>query len=191
MEVFQPVNIVPGLTVFGLTFITMTLFPDTFVHITLETTGFHSEVFYPCNANDCNHNSELPCYRTFSRSALFGQTPLHISFLYSLCAFLGFFFGIFLGITCRETQVLALGNIYIISSTLLGGAWMDLRILGETIEKITDLLPFSHAIEASRIVLSGRQDDTWVHLGVACLYALVFFMLAVVFFRRKMRSDNK
>ncbi len=25
MEVFQPVNIVPGLTVFGLTFITMTL----------------------------------------------------------------------------------------------------------------------------------------------------------------------
>jgi len=68
---------------------------------------------------------------------------------------------------------------------------MDLRILGETIEKITDLLPFSHAIEASRIVLSDRQDDTWVHLGVACLYALVFFMLAVVFFRRKMRSDNK
>jgi len=122
--------------------------------------------------------------------------PFSVKLLYTFLSFIPFvlfsvFFGIFLGITCRETQVLALGNIYIISSTLLGGAWMDLRILGETIEKITDLLPFSHAIEASRIVLSGRQDDTWVHLGVACLYALVFFMLAVVFFRRKMRSDNK
>jgi ABC-2 type transport system permease protein len=86
---------------------------------------------------------------------------------------------------------MAIGNIYIIASTLLGGAWMDLNVLGETLKKITDFLPFSHAIEASRIVLSGRPDNLWIHLGIVCLYALVFFVLAVFFFRRKMRSDNK
>ena len=119
-----------------------------------------------------------------------------MTLVYTLVSFLPYilfsvFIGIFLGVICNETQIMALGNIYIIASALLGGAWMDLNILGENIKKITEVLPFSHAIEASRIVLSGRQDDIWQHLIIVCIYAILFFLLSVYFFNRKMKSDNK
>ena len=129
-------------------------------------------------------------------TGLFVGVPLSVKLLFTFLSFIPFvlfsgFLGIFLGTICRETQVLAVGNIFIIACPLLGGAWMDVNILGETLKKITDLLPFSHAIEASRIVLSGRPDNLWIHLGVVCLYAFVFFVLAVFFFSRKMRSDYR
>ncbi|MFA5302713.1 MAG: ABC transporter permease [Bacteroidales bacterium] len=200
MGVFQPVNIVPGLTVFGFTFITMSLglliakdksssFLTRLFISPLKPWDFILGYFIPV----------LPMAVIIAGSCLvtglFVGVPLSVKLLYTFLSFIPFvlfsgFFGIFLGTVCRETQVLAVGNIYVIASPLLGGAWMDLNILGETLKKITDFLPFSHAIEASRIVLSGRPDPVWIHLGVVCLYALVFFILAVFFFRRKMRSDN-
>jgi ABC-type multidrug transport system permease subunit len=101
------------------------------------------------------------------------------------------FFGVFLGVVCNEAQIMAIGNIYIIASALLGGAWMDLNILGEKIKSFTEILPFSHAIEFSRIVLSDRQENIWIHLMIVSGYALVFFFLSTYFFKRKMNSDNK
>jgi ABC-2 type transport system permease protein len=200
MDVFQPVNIVPGLTVFGFAFITMSLglliakdksssFLTRLFISPLRPWEFILGYFIPV----------LPMAVIIAGSCLvtglFVGVPLSVTLLYTFLSYIPFvlfsgFFGIFLGTVCRETQVLAIGNIYVIASPLLGGAWMDVNILGETLRKITDLLPFSHAIEASRIVLSGRPDPIWIHLGVVCLYALVFFVLAVFFFHRKMSSDN-
>jgi ABC-2 type transport system permease protein len=201
MEVFQPVNIVPGLTIFGFTFITM------FLGLLIakdKSSSFLTRLFVsPLKPWDFIMGYFVPvlpmaiiiavsCLLT----GLFVGVPLSVKLLYTFFSFIPFvlfsgFLGIFLGTVCRETQVLAIGNIYIIASPLLGGAWMDLNILGDTLKKIADILPFTHAIEASRIVLSGRPDNLWIHLGVVCLYALVFFVLAVFFFRRKMRSDYR
>ncbi|HOO42687.1 MAG TPA: ABC transporter permease [Bacteroidales bacterium] len=201
IEVFQPVNIVPGLTVFGFTFITMflglliakdkssSLLTRLFIS-PLKPKDFILGYFIPV----------LPMAALIAFSCLltgiFVGVPVSSKLIWTFLSFIPYvffsgFMGIFLGITCREAQIMAIGNIYIIASSLLGGAWMDLNILGETLKKITDFLPFSHAIEASRIVLSGRPDNLWIHLGVVCLYALVFFVLAVFFFGRKMRSDNR
>ncbi len=201
IEVFLPVNIVPGLTVFGFTFITM------FLGLLIakdKSSSFLTRLFVsPLKPWDFILGYFIPVLPmavliTVSClvAGLFVGVPLSVNLIYTFLSFIPFvlfsgFFGIFLGILCRESQVMAIGNIYIIASSLLGGAWMDLNILGKTLQKITDLLPISHAIEASRIVLSGRSDNLWIHLGVVCLYALVFFILAVFLFRRKMRSDNK
>ena len=119
-----------------------------------------------------------------------------MTLVYTLVSFIPYilfsvFIGIFFGVICNETQVMAIGNIYIIASALLGGAWMDLNILGENIVKVTAVLPFSHAIEASRIVLTGSQDNIWIHLLIVGIYAVLFCFLAVYFFNRKMKSDNK
>ncbi|MFA5443529.1 MAG: ABC transporter permease [Bacteroidales bacterium] len=201
MEVFQPVNIVPGLTIFGFTFITM------FLGLLIakdKSSSFLTRLFVsPLKPWDFIMGYFVPvlpmaviiavsCLVT----GLFVGVPLSVKLLFTFLSFIPFvlfsgFLGIFLGTICRETQVLAVGNIFIIACPLLGGAWMDVNILGETLKKITDLLPFSHAIEASRIVLSGRPDNLWIHLGVVCLYAFVFFVLAVFFFSRKMRSDYR
>jgi ABC-2 type transport system permease protein len=127
---------------------------------------------------------------------VFVGLPVSMKIVYTLVSFIPYilfsvFIGIFLGVVCNEAQIMAIGNIYIIASALLGGAWMDLNILGETIKSITVILPFSHAIEFSRIILSGRQGDIWIHLVIVTGYAILFFFLSVYFFTMKMKSDNK
>jgi ABC-2 type transport system permease protein len=127
---------------------------------------------------------------------VFVGVPVSFKILYSLISFVPYilfsiFVGIFLGVVCNESQIMAIGNIYIIASALLGGAWMDLNMLGDTIKNITEVLPFSHAIEFSRIILSDRQENIWIHLIVVSGYAIIFFFLSVYFFTRKMKSDNK
>ncbi|HBG53356.1 MAG TPA: ABC transporter permease, partial [Rikenellaceae bacterium] len=158
IEVFQPVNIVPGLTVFGFTFITM------FLGMLIakdKSSSFLTRLFIsPLRPRDFILGYFIPVLPMAAIIAvsclvtgLFVGIPLSVKLVYTFLSFIPFvlfsgFFGIFLGVLCRETQVMAVGNIYIIASALLGGAWMDLEILGKTLKTITDFLPFSHAIEA-------------------------------------------
>ena len=41
-------------------------------------------------------------------------------------------------------------------SAWLSGVWFDLELVGGTFEKIANLLPFSHAVELERAVVSGN-----------------------------------
>lgn len=201
IDVFQPVNIVPGITIFGFTFITM------FLGLLIardKSSSFLTRLFIsPLKPRDFIIGYSIPL---LPFSLIIGivclvigiavGVPTSMTLVYTLVSFIPYilfsvFIGIFLGVICNETQLMAIGNIYIIASALLGGAWMDLNILGENIKKITEVLPFSHAIEASRIVLAGSQDNIWIHLLIVSIYAVLFFLLAVYFFNRKMKSDNK
>lgn len=201
IDVFKPVNIVPGITIFGFTFITM------FLGLLIakdKSSSFLTRLFIsPLKPKDFIIGYSIPL---LPFSLIIGivcliigivvGVPTSLTLVYTLVSFIPYilfsvFIGIFLGVICNETQIMAIGNIYIIASALLGGAWMDLNILGENIKKITEVLPFSHAIEASRIVLAGRQDNIWIHLLIVSIYAVLFFLLSVYFFNRKMKSDNK
>lgn len=201
IDVFQPVNIVPGITIFGFTFITM------FLGLLIardKSSSFLTRLFIsPLKPGDFIIGYSIPL---LPFSLIIGivclvigiavGVPTSMTLVYTLVSFIPYilfsvFIGIFLGVICNETQLMAIGNIYIIASALLGGAWMDLNILGENIKNVTEILPFSHAIEASRIVLAGSQDNIWIHLLIVSIYAVLFFLLAVYFFNRKMKSDNK
>jgi ABC-2 type transport system permease protein len=200
-DVFKPVNIVPGITIFGFTFTSM------FLGLLIakdKSSSFLIRLFIsPLKPKDFIIGYSIPL---LPFSLIIGMVclvmgivvgvPTSMTLVYTLVSFIPYilfsvFIGIFLGVICNETQIMAIGNIYIIASALLGGAWMDLNILGENIKKVTEVLPFSHAIEASRIVLAGRQDNIWIHLMIVSIYAVLFFLLAVYFFNRKMKSDNK
>ncbi|HYX07896.1 MAG TPA: ABC transporter permease [Bacteroidales bacterium] len=201
IDVFKPVNIVPGITIFGFTFTTM------FLGLLIakdKSSSFLTRLFIsPLKPKDFIIGYSIPL---LPFSLIIGivclvigivvGVPTSLTLVYTLISFVPYilfsvFIGIFLGVICNETQIMAIGNIYIIASALLGGAWMDLNILGDNIKKITEVLPFSHAIEASRIVLSGKQDNIWIHLLIVSIYAVLFFLLAVYFFNKKMKSDNK
>lgn len=201
IDVFKPVSIVPGITIFGFTFTTM------FLGLLIakdKRSSFLNRLFIsPLQPNDFIIGYSIPL---LPFSLIIGVVcliigvivglPVSMTLLYTLVSFIPYilfsvFIGIFLGVVCNEAQVMAIGNIYIIASALLGGAWMDLNVLGETIKSITEFLPFSHAIELSRIVLSGRQENIWIHLMVLSVYTIVFFFLSAYFFKRKMKSDNK
>lgn len=201
IEVFKPVNIVPGISIFGITFTTM------FLGLLIardKSSSFLTRLFIsPLTPKDFIIGYFIP---VLPFSFIIGTCclivgiiigiPISLTLLYTFFSFIPYmlfsaFIGVFLGTLCNETQIMALGNIYIIASSILGGAWMDLHILGENLKSITEILPFSHAIEASRIVLSGRPDNIWIHLLIVSVYAIVFFFLSVFFFNRKSKSDNK
>ncbi len=201
IEVFKPVSIVPGITIFGFTFITM------FLGLLIakdKSTSFLTRLFIsPLKPKDFIIGYSIPLL-PFSLIigvaclivGVFVGLPVSLKIVYTLISFIPYilfsvFVGIFLGVVCNEAQIMAIGNIYIIASALLGGAWMDLNMLGDTIKNITEFLPFSHAIEFSRIILSDRQENIWIHLIIVSGYAIIFFFLSVYFFTRKMKSDNK
>ena len=201
VDVFKPVSIVPGITIFGFTFTTM------FLGLLIardKSTSFLTRLFIsPLKSKDFIIGYSIPLL-PFSLiigivcliiGVLVGL-PVSLTLIYTLISFIPYilfsvFIGVFLGVVCNEAQILTIGNIYIISSALLGGAWMDLNILGKTIKSITEFLPFSHAIEFSRIILSGREENIWIHLVIVSGYAIIFFILSAYFFTRKMKSDNK
>ncbi len=197
VEVFRPVNIVPGLTVFGFTFTTMSI---GLLMAKDKSSSYLTRLFIsPLKARDFIFGYFFPslpvsfiiavcCLLT----GILVGVPLSWNLLFTFLSFLPFilfssFVGVFLGTVCNETQIVGLGNLYIISSSILGGAWMDLNILGKSMKIITEILPFSHAIEASRIVLSGRPDYIWIHLLIVTGYAILFFFFSVFFFNKKMK----
>jgi len=200
IDVFKPENIVPGITIFGFTFITM------FLGLLIakdKSSSLLTRLFIsPLRPKDYIIGYFVPML-PFSfiiavvcmSMGLITGIPVSLGLLFTLISFIPYvlfsiFIGIFLGIICNETQIMAVGNIYIIASAILGGAWMDTNILGKNMKSITEILPFSHAIEASRIVLSERHDKIGVHVLIVSVYMLLFFFLSVYFFNRKMKSDH-
>ncbi len=65
--------------------------------------------------------------------------------------------GMVLGSLFTENQVAAAGSIIIVVISLFSGAWMDLEMVGGIFEKIGYILPFAHAVDASRAVINGAQ----------------------------------
>jgi len=201
IEIFKPVNIVPGITIFGFTFTTM------FIGLLIardKSSSFLIRLFIsPLKPKDYIIGYFIPLL-PFSLiiavccliAGIIVGIPVSLNLLYTFILFIPFvlfsaFIGVFLGTTCNESQIMALGNIYIIAGSFLGGAWIDINLLGEKIKSIAEVLPFFHAIEASRIVLSGRHESYCIHLLIVGIYAIVFFFLSIYFFNRKMKSDNK
>lgn len=201
IEVFKPVNIVPGITIFGFTFTTM------FLGLLMakdKSSSFLTRLFVsPLSAMDFLVGYAIPL---FPFTILIGVSclvvgvfvglPISWGLLYTFLSFVPFivfsvFLGVFLGTIFSESQVMAFGNIYIIAGSFLGGAWMDINMLGDGIKSVAEVLPFFHAIEAGRILLSGRTDNIFLHLSIVSMYAIIFFLLSLYFFNRKMKSDDK
>lgn len=95
--------------------------------------------------------------------------------------------GMVLGTTLTVNQVSA-AYAAILLLTIFGGAWVDLATLGGAFEAVANLLPFSHALDATRAVMADgagladiATDLAWV-LG----YTGTTMALAIVLFRRQM-----
>lgn len=95
--------------------------------------------------------------------------------------------GMLLGSVLTSQQV---GFAYaaVLLPTIFAGAWFELEIFGEGFTRAMNLLPFAHALDATRdVMVDGAGfgdiagDFAWV-LG----YAVVFFILGVLAFRRRM-----
>lgn len=74
-------------------------------------------------------------------------------------------------------------------SAWLSGAWFDLNLVGGAFQKIANLLPFSHAVNAARLTLAGDWSAATGDLLWVSGYALVALTAAIWAFSHKMRAD--
>jgi ABC-2 type transport system permease protein len=72
--------------------------------------------------------------------------------------------------------------------TILGGTWMDLEEIGGVLQTIGGVLPFAHAIDATRAVMADGAGfgDISTDLMWVGGYTIGVVVIAIVVFRRKM-----
>jgi ABC-2 type transport system permease protein len=96
--------------------------------------------------------------------------------------------GMILGSLLTENQVAGAGSFVIIISSLFGGAWMDLNMVGGVFKNIGYALPFAHAIDATRAIYTGAaligiaSNIYWV-VG----YAILFLIAGIFSFSWKIK----
>lgn len=193
-------HLTPGVTVFGLSF--LTLFSATLISKDRESAFLQRLYTTPMTSVDFILGYALPilpiavgqsivCYIAafflgldFSVNVLLAIVfVLPISLLYIA---LGLLFGSIL----TDKQVGGIcGALLTNLSAWLSGTWFDLELVGGVFRRIAYLLPFVHAVDLERAVLSGDLTGILPHLIWVLIYAIATLVLAVLLFLRQMKRQ--
>ena len=196
VELFAIHTLTPGITVFGLSF--MTLFAATLIAKDRESALLQRLYTTPLTGVDCILGYMLPllpislgqtviCYLAAVPLGL----PLGIGMLYAVIGTLPVaIFYIALGLLCGSVlgvkQVGGVcGALLTNLSAWLSGVWFDLSLMGEWFQKIARLLPFFHAVEMERALLGGNLTEAAAHLWPILLYDGVAVTAAIYCFLRQ------
>ena len=199
VEQFPIDRLTPGIAMFGLSFVT--LFSGTLISKDRSTAFLTRLLSSPLSARDFILGYTLPllpmclvqsvlCYVA---GFCLGLRP-GWNVLAALLALLPanvFFIG--LGLLCgslfSDRQVGGLcGALLTNMAALLSGTWFDLSLVGGWFQKIANLLPFCHAVDAGRAALGGEWMNMVSHLLWITAWALAVLAAAVAAFRAKMRQ---
>lgn len=74
-------------------------------------------------------------------------------------------------------------------SAWLSGVWFDIELVGGVFKTIADMLPFIHACEMGKAVLSGNFSGIFPHIWWVLGYTVVLSVLAVFAFCRQMKQS--
>lgn len=199
VSLFEIEHLTPGITVFGLAF--MTLFSATLIAKDRETAFMQRLYTTPLKASDFILGYALPiipiaivqsfiCY-VF---AVFLGLKITVSILWAILFIVpvSVFFvalGLLFGSLLNVKQVGGICGALLTNLTAwLSGVWFDLELVGGTFKKIAHMLPFVHAVELERAVLSGNYSNIFPHLWWVLGYALGVVILAIFVFLRQMKK---
>lgn len=201
VEMFQLEELTPGIAVFGLSFIS--LFSG--MVIAKDRTGSLMLRLFtsPMRSIDFIAGYALPllpialgqaviCYAVALLLGLSCTGSLAAAVLVLLPAaviFIGI--GILCGCLFTEKQVGSIcGALLTNVSAWLSGTWFDTTLGGKVFDTIAGLLPFSHAVDAGRALLSGNHADLAGHMAWVCGYGTVILLLAVIALHRRITEDK-
>lgn len=98
--------------------------------------------------------------------------------------------GLWAGSVFNDKQVGGLcGAVLTNLSAWLSGTWFDLDLVGGVFKTIAELLPFVHAVNATRAALAGNFSAIFPALWWVLGYAAALLAIAIFVFGLKMRSD--
>lgn len=200
MVLFEIQHLTPGVTVFGLSF--MTLFSATLIAKDRGSSLLRRLYTTPLTAVDFILGYTLPvlpiavaqsvvCYVAAWALGL----ELTVGIVYALVGILPIsLLYIALGLLCgsvlTDKQVGGVcGALLTNLSAWLSGIWFDLDLVGGAFKKIAYCLPFVHAVEMERKLLLCDFGAVLPHLWWVLGYAVVLLTLAVVLFLRQMKRQ--
>ena len=200
VPLFEIGNLTPGITVFGLSF--MTLFSATLIARDRESAFLQRLYTTPMRGKDFILGYLLPMLPMAMAQALvcylfaaFLGLTVSIRIVYAVVGILPMaVFNIALGLLCGSLlgvkQVGGIcGALLTNLSAWLSGVWFDLELVGGFFEKLANALPFVHAVEMERALFSGDFALAATHLVPVLLYALLATVAAVWCFLGQMKKQ--
>ena len=200
VDLFEIEKLVPGITVFGLSF--MTLFSSTLIAKDKESLLLQRLYTTPLRSVDFILGYMLPivpiamaqsvlCYLVaFGLGLAVTINILYAVFMILPIAVFYISLGLLFGSILNVKQVGGVcGALLTNVSAWLSGVWFDLDLVGETFEKIANLLPFVHAVELERAVIKGNLFEALPHNYVVLGYAVIITIGAVLLFLHQMKRQ--
>ncbi len=200
VELFEIEQLAPGITVFGLSF--MTLFSATVISKDRGSSLLQRLYTTPLTPMDFILGYTLPnipisivqCVVCYIAAILLGLN-ITVNILYSVLfiipvSVLYIALGLLCGSVFTDKQVGGIcGALLTNFSAWLSGVWFDLDLVGGAFKKIAYALPFVHAVEMERSVLTGEWSGVFSHLWWVIGYATLLLVLAVLMFLRQMKKQ--
>ena len=200
VSLFEIDHLTPGVTVFGLSF--MTMFSSVIIAKDRGSALLQRLYTTPLTPLDFILGYTLPMLPiSLAQSAVcylvalpLGLTP-SVNILYALAmiipvALLYIAMGLLFGSILTDKQAGAVcGSILTNLSAWLSGIWFDLELVGGVFKKIAYALPFVHAVEMERALISGNFAGIFPHLWWVLGYTAVLLALAVLLFLRQMKKQ--
>ena len=200
VDLFEINTLTPGITVFGLAFIT--LFGATLVAKDRESAFLQRLFTSPLRGWEFILGYMLPvlpmamgqtvvCYLAAIPMGL----KLNMNVIYAMAGMIpAAVFYVSLGLLCGSAlgvkQVGGLcGALLTNLSAWLSGVWFDLELVGGAFQKAAKLLPFYHAVEMEKKLFAGNLEGIGIHFLVILVYCAVTTAAAVVVFLRQMRKQ--
>ena len=200
VSLFEIDTLAPGITVFGLSFITM--FSASLIAKDRETAFLQRLYTTPLTGFDFILGYMLPLLPiALGQAALcfLFSIPLGLTVrIHIIYAIIGIIpmavFNIALGLLCGSLlgtkQVGGVcGALLTNLSAYLSGVWFDLNLVGGFFEKIAYALPFVHAAEMEKALFRGDFQLAATHLLPVALYSAVVTVVAVLCFLRQMKKQ--
>ena len=201
MTLFNIETLAPGITVFGLSFIA--LFSSMLISKDRSTSFILRLFTSPIKATEFILGYTLPlipmalaqtaiCYMA---SIFFGlEMSMNVvvaTFVNIPIALVFIALGLLLGTVLNEKAVGGVcGALLTNLSAWFSNIWFDTTLVGGWFETISNILPFAHAVNASRYAISGDFDKILPELVWVIGYAVVLLVIAIVVFTVKMKKDK-
>jgi ABC-2 type transport system permease protein len=198
VNMFEINTLTPGITVFGLSF--MTLFSATLVAKDRETslmqrlyttplTGFDFILGYILPLLPIAIGQTVICYLVAIPMGL----TVNANIIYAVIgiipvAIFNIALGLFCGSILSVKQVGGIcGALFTNISAWLSGVWFDLKLVGGFFERIANLLPFVHAVEAEKALLCGNPEIALSHFIPIIIYSTAITAASVLCFLIQMK----
>ena len=200
VELFAIEHLTPGITVFGLSF--MTLFSATLIARDRESAFLQRLYTTPLKPSHFILGYMLPmlpiaiaqCIVTYLVAIVLGLS-VTVRILYAILmilpiAVLYISLGLLCGSVLNVKQVGGVcGALLTNLSAWLSGVWFDLELVGGTFQKIANFLPFVHAVELERAVLRGDFAGAIPHIYPVLAYAIAITAISIALFLRQMKKQ--